>query len=178
MTANGFFDPSLSYAVAETLPRREQDVADALSAGHYRVWLPLGKFWRRQRNGRRQVETVAPLFPNYLFVFLHSQDLLRPHRLAPALRGFLMDMDGRPGKVAGRTLEHLHTAEEQGMFDETAEISRLPKGAKVQVIRGPLAGHIGKLKNGNARQRVEVLFDLLGTETSVRIALENVRAVG
>lgn len=113
------------------------------------------------RRGRR-VKIDRPLLPGYVFVQFDRED---PHQRAhlEGLRGslgVLCNLD-IPMRVPDAVIERLKIAEGAGMFDYTG-VSPFAPGESVEIVDGPFAGWIAKIKSASPRKRARLLMGALG----------------
>lgn len=148
----------------------------ALKHKGYEVYLPLETVWIRHARKKKKAE--RPLFPRYLFVGVDF-----PRQGFAAIRqadGVEMIVPGagsemEPMPILETFIDETRWAERAGVFDETQAVLRLNPGERVRLMKGPLAGFIGKLKSADRAKRVEVLVSILGAETVASIPLEDLR---
>jgi transcription antitermination factor NusG len=69
----------------------------------------------------------------------------------------------------------LQARSEQGVINKT--LHHLRPGDEVRVINGPFAEHIAKVESLSDRDRVNLLFHILGAEKSVQLPLAHVGPV-
>lgn len=147
-----------------------------IAAGHLRqlpgveVFLPRVRFRRETRRGA--VWFTEALFPNYLFARFEWQTLLRRVQHAAGVAGVVHFGDRWP------TIEEPAMAELRALFGtaELHEIPALPEiGESVKIAGGALRGWHGLVTQVlPARERVTVLLDFLGRQTSVELPLKEI----
>src|SRR5262245_26493385 len=106
----------------------------------------------------------ALLFPTYLFIQIIS--VWYSARWTPHVVRVLMDGD-RPARLPDNVVPDIRKREHGG-FVRLPRAARLKPGARVRITSGQFQGHVG-LYDGDAKERVRVLLDLLGR--SVRVEL-------
>lgn len=118
------------------------------------------------------------VFPRYVFV----QTWLTPESwqtvaTCPGFLRFLGSAPQRPQPLRPGAMAQLKL-DLWGTLREKATAPRLTPGAWVGVTKGPLKGLRGKvIREQQAKQRVEVLFQLLGEATRVKLARDHVERV-
>ena len=150
-----------------------------LAARGFPVYLPVEK--RIVRHARRKEKRVFPLFRRYLFVAFDIErdewyepirstdgvaDLLCYPRL-PATRN--ADAQWIPLRVPDAEIEALRRKETTGEFDYTNPACAFSPGEKVRVAHGALAGFNAIVHATPPNKRVELLLDLLGRKTVVKL---------
>lgn len=155
---------------------RSRPKHEHIAAGHLRqipgveVFLPRIRFRRKTRRGA--VWFTEALFPNYLFARFEWLPLLRRVHHAPGVAGVIHFGERWP-TIADGVMEEL-----RGLFgtDQLHEISAEPViGETVKIAGGALHGWEALVTQVvPARQRVTVLLDFLGRQTSVELPLAQV----
>ena len=104
------------------------------------------------------------LFPGYTFVAIE----LQWHRAARTPGVMKLIMDGEhPGRVPDRVIEGLRSRERNGLIELPRHPPFLP-GDRVRIVKGPFRDRLAIFQDMKARERVEVLLQLFGSE---RLAL-------
>ena len=146
------------YAV-QTQPNRENLAVAQLERQGFVVWLPRVKQIIRHA---RQVKSVwRPLFPGYLFINL-DLETARWRAINGTVGVKNIVSCGRtPSVVDSEFITALKASESFDGFVDASNDSLKP-GQKVEILSGPMAGHIGKLLSLDAGNRVTVLLQMLG----------------
>lgn len=152
----------MPWYVVQTNYREENRAVSHLERQKFEVFCPL---WRRKVDGKNRID---PLFPGYIFV---KFDVRRKKwQSINGTRGCkrVMCMDPeRPSKISTEFVEELMRMDGIEVIDE--EIERVfTAGDRLQILAGPLAGHIGKCV-ATAAGRVTILLHLLGGENRVSL---------
>ena len=151
------------WFVAQTLSQREKMASFHLEAQGFRIFMP--RFRKTIRHARKLRETVAPLFPRYVFVAL---DLERDRwRSINGTFGVsrLVTTQSRPIAVPTGVVEALiATVDESGLVRLDAG---LRPGQPVSVLAGPFAKSFGVLSRLDGNGRVRVLLTIMGGLVSV-----------
>ena len=142
----------------------------------YRVIVPEEKVIE-EKNGV-QKEKIKKIFPGYILVeMVMSDEAWYVVRNTPGVTGFI----GSSGKGAKPTPLQ---PEEVDKILGSMGISRididteLNEGAKVKIIAGPFNGMFGKVDSVDLpNQKVMLLVDLFGQETSVEVEISQVEGI-
>jgi transcriptional antiterminator RfaH len=171
--------PDASWYVVATEPAKEYRVRDRLMLEGWSAWLPECVIVRQhKRHAGLSSRLKGPLFPGYLFTrldlsvarwrLLEDED----HREAGIAR--LLRHDDRPVPVPDADIERLRllVAEDGGAL--IIERGRLRKkliaGEPLRVIAGPFAGFSALYDGAEARDRINILLDILGATRVVAVA--------
>lgn len=165
------------WHIVYTDPKGEERVMLALSRIGVPTFLPKRKEDRVLRHTRKYktpkfktVETV--MFPRYVFVAADRVDLAEVDGVNGVLR-----RDGRWARIPDAVVEDLKAAVDMGLFDSTRDRRAIFKpGQDVRIEEGPFAGLAAKVRKALSGQDAEVLVDLLGRSTLVRVDLETIKA--
>jgi len=153
------------WFLVHTLPRAELQAELHLEAQEFPTHLP--RVIKTIRHSRQLRTIHAPLFPRYLFIIL---DLGRDRWLSVRSTvgvSCLFSCDGRPVPVPAGIVEALiERTDECGLtlFD-----SGLAQGQSVRILCGPFADCVGTLERLDAKGRVRVLLDMMGTAVPVAL---------
>lgn len=168
-----------AWYVAATLSGREYRVRDALLQLAIEAWLPE---CRVRRIARRSIITInGPLFPGYLFV--HA-DLAESQWKLLAIPDFetLLGCDNHPLAVdsevnalrklvdqcGGHVL--IQAGEVRRGYSADADAPLFEQGQPVRITDGPYAGFDGVYSRPDVKGRIEILLDIFGRRTPLRIA--------
>jgi transcriptional antiterminator RfaH len=155
---------------------RSQPKHEHIAAGHLRrmgeveVFNPRIRFTRSTRQGA--VVVTESLFPNYLFARFDFRTALPRVHYAPGVAG-VVHFGERWPTVPDRVIEEIRTTLGQ---DEVHVVPpTLAPGDEVQVAGGIMHGlHAVITQVMPGRQRVMVLMDFLGRQTTVQLAVKSV----
>jgi transcriptional antiterminator RfaH len=156
------------WACARLEIRREQLALHCLRLAGYQTYYPCIRE-QRTRYGRR-VEARPALFPGYAFVLIELQ--WHAARWAPGTLGLIMD-GMKPARVPDAVIAEIRQREVRGLVELP---SRLRRGDRMRILRGPFRGHLGVYSEMKPRERVEVLLQLLGGAHRVELARGDVVA--
>jgi len=156
------------WYVVHTRPHAEGRAISNLKRQGYLVFCPRTR--KTVRHARKATTTLAPLFPNYLFVQL---DISRDHwRSVNGTRGVirLITQGEAPLPVPLGIVESL-----QARMGNDGAMNWAPSlkiGQSVRICDGPFADFVGMLEHLDAAGRVRVLLDMLGRAVSVALRRE------
>ena len=163
------------WYVVRTHAHAETKALENLVRQGYEAYLPSCRRWRR--HARRQEIVRRPLFPSYFFV---SFDIEKAHwRSIFSTIGVvsLICSGEMPTRVPEGAVDSIRDAEMAGVFDYTHAVTQLKPGDPVRMARGPFAGLIGKFQSMASRDRVRVLLEILGRQTTTVLVLSEVEAL-
>jgi transcriptional antiterminator NusG len=166
------FSPKQWYAV-RTRSNQERTTAAFLEDRRVNHFYPRFREARQRRD--RQVLVDRPLFPGYLFVYLHLNDSERVEVMrAPGFVNLVGFSEG-PVPVPDVTIDSLKILVAEG-DGKVAPHPMIQVGRKVKVIAGPFAGAVGKLDRRKGRQvQLVVEVELFNRAVAVPIDPEQVR---
>ncbi len=131
----------------------------------------------------RGVRRIAPLFPFYLLV--RVDDRKNDWRVLSSTIGvsnILMAGD-KPGHVCDEVVEDLRVLTDETIdgyyHDPEQDAQRYTPGCAVEGLRGLFAGKYGTYRGlaGNRRDRVRVLFNILGREAEFELGADDLVVV-
>lgn len=156
----------LAWMLLHTRARQERVVAEVLAGLGVEQYLPLVKV--RRRYGHRKRDTLAPLFPSYVFARCAKEAAWRVHD-------------------AGRVAQVLEISDQDRFAREIEQIRRaigadvgldphpfLHAGQRVRVRAGPLQGVEGIVEVKRRVDRLVLQVHTLGQAASVEIDADDV----
>ncbi len=159
-----------TWFVLTSKPREEQRAHDNLTSQGYEVFLPkISKISKRQ--GKKSV-SLAPLFPNYLFINLEPEhanfNAIRSTRGVGSFVRF-----GLNHATISNTLIDKIKSDLQGedTNKSLAQLLNYNTGDKVEINQGPFKGLGAIYKTKDGLERSILLIHMLGQENEV--AVEN-----
>lgn len=170
-------DQPVEWHIVYTEPKGEERVALSLARANVPVFLPKMKQDRVLRHTRKykrpKFKTIeAVMFPRYVFVAADRVDLIEVDGVNGVLR-----RDGRWARIPNTLVQDLMAAVDMGLFDSTREKRAIfSPGQDVRIEEGPFAGLAAKVKKALSGQDAELLVDLLGRSTLVRVELDIIKA--
>lgn len=167
-------DRNLAWFVAYTNINCEARAQKGLEAAGYATFLPtLRKFIRHARQ-RRAVD--RPLFTRYLFVGLDPErDGWFAIRTTHGVESIL-GHEGVPEPVPAFVIAQLRAAQTSGRFDLTRPRTFFKPGDRVAVDGGPFGDFVAEVATEDDGKRVEILHNLFGRLTRMKIDVARVRA--
>jgi len=163
-----------SWYVVQTRPRQES-VAEInlLNQGDNAV---VPRVCRRKRSSGKALLVHEPMFPGYLIVSLDvSLQDATPIRSTRGAIG-LVRFGGLPRPLQPQVAEAVLKIHEI-RFDRQSD-NCFQKGDVVEVLDGPMAGFTATIDSLTSAERVILLLDMLGKETSTTVALDNIAKTG
>ena len=149
------------WYVIHTKPREEARCYADVTAKGFNSFLPLA----------READKTKPLFPRYLFSLVHRNQDWWPLMRANGVSTILSDTFGFPVPVPVDQI----TAIRDQLVDDTLHIPKaarkasLKAGETVRIIDGAFRGWDGEIVRVSARERVDLLLDMVGRKTKISI---------
>ena len=161
------------WYVLHTRSRFEKAVHEGLFKKSHEVFLPQIRVRSRRRD--RRVMLDVPLFPGYVFIRsnLHPDHHLDILKTVGAVR--LIGNQNLPVPVPDDTIESLKIMVSREAGIKTG--SRLRKGDRVMVVRGPFTGVVGTFARYRGIGRVVVHIEALGQYASVEVDEDDIEAL-
>ena len=161
------------WYVLHTRSRFEKVVHEGLSKKSHEVFLPQTRV--RSRRPDRRIILDVPLFPGYVFIRsnLHPDHHLDILKTVGAVR--LIGNKEVPVPVADETIDSLKIIVTRDTQIDTG--SRLRKGDRVMVVKGPFTGVVGTFAHYRGAGRVVVHIEALGQYASVEVDEEDIEAL-
>jgi transcription antitermination factor NusG len=155
----------------------ERKARDGLLRKGFDVYLPTFKEERRIRrsNEWRTIELVT--FPRYLFFAFTDGLSWFDVRSTDGVESVLCGAGRAPVRVPDAELEELQIAHDMGLFDNMrARGPIFEPGVHVTIRGGPFEGYDGVVRDSKAGRYADVLMDILGKQTPVRVSIMDVAA--
>jgi transcription antitermination factor NusG len=143
-----------------TKPRQEKATARDLREQGVVYYLPQVVKESRTPQGRK-IQSIAPLFAGYVFLYGDPQDrlaALRGHRLVNVLE--VVDQE-----ELVRDLQQIHKMLSSGLSVSAEPV--MPVGAKVRIATGPLTGIVGTVIRRGKRDQFVAVVQFLGRGATV-----------
>lgn len=129
-------------------PRTEKKVCEVLTKLGYEVFLPVIPTISLWKN-RQKKKILQPLFPGYLFVYIHEHELYSikqlPHVVSYVASG------GKPSTISETEINEIRKM--LGLDCPVTVEKRFSKGECVRIMSGPLSGYEGTLVRQHSRTR-------------------------
>jgi transcription antitermination factor NusG len=165
------------WYVVRTNIKCEERAELGLKALHFSPDVYIPKERKTVIRHRRKVDVETAVFGRYVFVQFDIN--AEPWGAIKHVDGveLLVVNNNVPSAVPDAVIERLRIAEGLGLFDDkTRRASRtIVEGELVEIEEGPFAGFVGKALKLRSQGRVEMLLNLLGTERTFQIPLQNLR---
>lgn len=161
------------WFVVNTLPHQERRAEANLRRQGFETWLP--EFRRRRRHARRIDMILAPLFPAYLFVCL-DVETERWRSINGTFGVVRLLCDGEVPKAVPAALidDLMHRRDETGSI--VLPSRKFAFGEAVKVAAGAFADLEGLFEEMAGRDRVYLLFNLLGRKVRASVPLAELAA--
>lgn len=160
------------WLVVNTQPQRESLATSNLKNQGYEVYAPVLR--KQTRHARRVRETLAPLFPGYVFVRWHVSAMRwRPILSTVGVRSIVCNGD-RPSPLCDAVVDALKARERDGIIARSASPREI--GHRVQIARGPFEGIAGEIIALCERERLVVLMNLLNRPIKVTVSEDHLLA--
>ena len=158
--------PRKDWFVVRTKTGDEHRANDNLLHQEIETFLPLFKNYYL-RNGR-MVQTIKPLFPNYLFARIDLEVQYSKVKWTRGVSRVLGDRDG-PVPISEKVVQTIRDRVGKDSLIELEE--QIKEGDMVQVSSGPLKDLIGIFqKKMSGKDRVKILLNLIGVDVPVQLS--------
>ena len=161
---------SCGWYCIRSKPRSEQIASHHLEKlDGVTVFVPLMR--RVRKSGSGEASSQA-LFPGYLFAQFDPRENLRAVNYCQGV-SYVVKREQKAVRVPESILEELKTIAVDGILD----VVDLPHkvGDEIQIVNGLFRGGEGKIvRLAPARERIKVLFEILGRETEMEISEEDI----
>lgn len=165
-----FLSGAERWYVVHSLPHRETGATFHLENQGFATFLP--RRLQSRRHARKLKNVLVPFFPRYFFVILDlDRDRWRSINGTFGVASLIMEGE-RPMPVPRGGVEALLEAADDLDVVRFDARGNLRVGDRVQVSAGPLANHIGEFRRLDDQGRVDLLLDIMGRQTPVRILRE------
>jgi transcription antitermination factor NusG len=162
------------WCAVYTDAQKEDQAREGLVGLAYNVFLPVERYFSRRLKEVRE----RPLFSRYLFVGLEEGQAFGPIKATEGVRQLLTYADGAGGRkplvVKTKVIEELQRAESNGVFDNVPD--RLKAGDEV-AVDGPMSYLIGKIKGSSKRDRMKVLYSVMGRQIEADVPLSSIKRI-
>src|SRR5436190_10593061 len=152
------------WFLVHTRPNSERKAEINLKAQGLKTFLP--QIEKTVRHARRLATVRRPLFARYLFVSLDiGRDRWFPINSTIGVSR-LVAQEGRPIPLPFGVVETLLAHSDAGL---TRLDHSLAQGQRVRILSGPLADFTATIMRLDARRRVDVLLEIMGTAVPVSV---------
>lgn len=155
-----------------TKVKAELKVQEHLCRQGYTTYLPMTQ--RKIRRNGKYIYTREPFFPRYIFIKLNIEiDNWSPIRSTIGV-ACIVRFGGMPAVVPAALLVALKQQENLARLQPKAE-KQLQLGDKVMVLDGPFAGYQGVFQQVKSVERVAILLDIVGRNTTVTLSMHDLK---
>lgn len=171
MSEAGMNNRRRAWYVVHSKPRQESLALDNLARQGYLAYCPKATVAKRRR--QRWIAVTEPLFPRYLFVQLtEGIDDFAPVRSTVGVAD-MVRFGGKPAVIAGSLVEIIRQQEHRIQAHARSHPD-WKKGDLLEIIDGPFAGIKAVFEKTSGKERVMVLFELLGCRNRVAVDVNHV----
>jgi transcriptional antiterminator RfaH len=162
------------WYVVQTQGNAENKAVVHLGRQGFATYLP--RYLKRRRHARRIDTVAAPLFPRYLFVEI-DMSVQRWRSIYSTVGVSRLVSNGDcPTPVPDEVISSLKGSENTSGFIQLDHRPKFKVGDKVRILEGAFYDCLGIYDGMSDRQRVEILFDLLGRKVRVRLDADAIAA--
>ena len=164
---------TLNWYLLQTKPNAHVTARDHLMRQGFDVFLPL--ISKTTKKNDKFVDTIAPLFPGYLFMGSALDPV--PWKSINGTRGVFkaVTLDGVYRPVSAFIIEGLQQrCNEHGVLRRLNDIVAIDR---VKIERGPFAEFVCTIEQIKDDQRAWVLIDVLQQQTRVEVSLNDVSKI-
>ncbi len=155
-----------------TRSRHEAVVREQLTSKGIEAFLPTVAKWTRWKDRRKRIEW--PLFPGYCFARFRSEQSLPVLTCMGVVA--IVSLSGKPAPIAEEEVDALRRLIDTQMACDPCPLIR--EGCAVKVIKGPLAGVVGRLVQKDSQHATVILgVELINQGVRVRVHAADVRPV-
>lgn len=160
------------WVVANAQAHREFVAARNLKKQGYEIYAPVIR--KTTRHARVSRESLAPLFPGYLFARWTAPDMRwRPILSTVGIRSIVRNGD-EPSRLDGAIVDALKAREKDGVIVRAE--SQREIGQTVRFARGPFDGIAAEIVELCDKDRLVVLMTLLNRPTKVTVLEDQLSA--
>lgn len=158
----------------QTKPGGERLAEGNLLRQGFDAYLPL--LTKTRHRGKRGVAIKAPLFPRYLFVRIDLDE--QPWQKINNTFGvsYIVSFGGRPAPLTDNVINEIKSRETEDGVIDLSLLQSLSPGDTIKIADGAFADRTGIFQCRSDNDRVVVLLNLLGRQTTVKINRSNVIA--
>jgi transcriptional antiterminator RfaH len=162
-------DNRLRWYVAHVAPRQEELAISHLARQGFETFCP--QLWKERRHARQRKVVKTPVFPGYLFVRfdIDSQPWVSINSTR-GVRHLVGPSPSRPQSFPDSAMGLLQTRCNEGILRHSEE--QLTPGQRIRVSVGPFIDRIATIERLEAKDRVRVLFSMLGKEQSISLPVD------
>lgn len=163
----------LAWYAVYTRPRHEKKIYARLKQEKIEVFLPLQTTIRQWSDRKKKVS--EPLFSCYIFVYISSKDYYKILNVDGVVR--YITFNGKAVSIPEKQIRFIRMLLEQEIeIEETKE--PMPKGARVEIMIGPLTGLTGELLEDAGKKRVIIRIEEINKALLVNVPLNFLKLIG
>lgn len=165
-----------AWHVVYTESQMETRIIRAMDDIGVHTFRPMIKVERKLRHTRKFVRprtriVERPLLPNYLFIeadVVDLRDIKGVERGLKSGEGF--------ARIPNSQIEKIQVSIDMGLFDHLINTRPIfVAGTDIRIEEGPFAGFPGKVQKALSGEMAEVLVQMFGRSTLIRLSLEQIR---
>jgi len=153
-----------------TRPRFEKKAEKYMQERGIACYLPLIRTIRQWSDRKKWVD--LPLFSSYIFVFSQAADLYKILTVPGAIR--FVSFDGKPVEIPKKQIENIKWILSSDVNSQPLA-EKIPKGATVEIIKGPLRGLRAELVHYNNRKKIVLRVEQLNQSVEIQIPENHVK---
>lgn len=164
-----------SWFVVHTQPRKEEVATENLIRQGFEIYYPQCK--KIRKHARRVTEVVSPLFPRYLFIAFDKEHT--QWRCINSTRGvsyLITSKSGIPCILDQEIVDDIKSKEQENGLVDIMHLQIFEHGQRVFIKDGAFKNQVGEYIFMDDKYRVEVLINILGKPTKVKVDLQQVEA--
>jgi transcription antitermination factor NusG len=168
-------DPEMSmesWLAVWTQSRHEQIVRSELARRQIETFLPTVTRWSRWKDRRKRIDW--PLFPGYCFARVNPSELLPVLKCTGVVT--VVSFAGRPAAIPDHEIDAIRRLVASNLPCDPCPL--IKEGMMVEIVRGPLAGVIGRLVRKSPQARVVLAVELLNRGFNVDVEACDVEVAG
>lgn len=136
-------------------------------------YLPLIRTLRQWSDRKKWVE--LPLFSSYIFVFSKASELYKIHSVPGAIK--FVSFEGQPVEIPEQQIENIKWILSTDIYSQPLA-EKIPYGATVEIIKGPLRGLRAEMVQYNNRRKIILRVDQLNQSVEIQIPENHVKLLG
>ena len=154
-----------------TKPHKDAYAETQLLNQGYDVYRPQAKHLKLNRG--KKIEVIGSLFPRYIFISMQEGiDDWGPIRSTLGVQG-VVKFGLKPAKISSAVIDEIRSREDD-LCNKAIDLDRFQSGQSVRIDKGPFSGLEAVFANYSGEQRVIILLDLLGKQTSLSLNANNI----
>jgi transcriptional antiterminator NusG len=153
------------WLVFYTKSRHEKKSKEFLSKRGFEVFLPMQKVMRQWSDRKKKVET--PLFNSYIFV-KENEDQIPLILQCPGV-SWNIRHNNKPAVLRAEEMDIIQRFLLSGLFIEATNDSAIEKGARVEIMDGPLKGLHGNVVQTSEGKKFSVALESIQHNITVSV---------